>query len=67
MKDFYPPPIDWYLRKEFRISKREMTMRINDGIAKLDSDVPEFARYWTDVPPIKRDLFIANIVEEVFR
>lgn len=67
MKDFYPPPPDWNDRKEFTLSKREMTMRINEGIAKLDKDVPEFARYWSGVPPIKRDLFIASIVEEIFQ
>ncbi len=67
MTDLFPVPDDWDERKTLLFTKREMMQTIFKVTDDLREDVSEFDRYWNSVSPVQRDLFIANLVEGIFK
>lgn len=66
MTEFFPPPADFLDKKVLNYSKQEMTRLIFSATIRLNVDNPEFTRYWDSISAANRDLFIAQIVDEMF-
>lgn len=67
MKTLLPVPSDWNEDIELVCSKKHLARNIYEAIKTSVEDNPDIDQFWRSVDAVQKDLFIAEIVEGIFK